>query len=77
MLSTEYVKLIIISFVIAIPIGYYFMNKWLEGFAYKIEPGIMVFVISGAVAFLVAWLTISFESFRAANKNPVDTFRTN
>jgi putative ABC transport system permease protein len=77
MLSKEYIKLIIISFVISVPLGYYFMDKWLEGFAYKINPGIFVFVISGAVSFMVAWLTVSFESFRAANKNPVDTFRVN
>lgn len=77
MLSKEYIKLIIISFVISVPLGYYFMDKWLEDFAYKISPGILVFVISGAVSFLVAWLTISFESFRAANKNPVETFRVN
>lgn len=77
MLSREYITLIIISFVIAIPPGYYFMNKWLESFAYKIEPGVMVFVLSGLVAFVIAWVTISFESFKAANKNPVDTFRTN
>jgi putative ABC transport system permease protein len=77
MLSREYIKLILIAFVVSVPLGYYFMEKWLEGFAYKISPGILVFVISGAVSFLVAWLTISFESFRAANKNPVDTFRVN
>jgi putative ABC transport system permease protein len=77
MLSKEYIKLIIISFVISVPLGYYFMNKWLEGFAYKINPGILVFVISGAVSFLIAWLTVSFESYRAANKNPVETFRVN
>ena len=61
MLSKEYIKLIVISFVISVPIGYYFMNKWLEGFAYKITPGISVFIISGLVSFLIAWLTISFE----------------
>jgi putative ABC transport system permease protein len=77
MLSKEYIKLIVISFLISVPLGYYFMTKWLEGFAYKITPGILVFVISGAVSFFIAWLTISFESFRAANKNPVDTFRVN
>jgi putative ABC transport system permease protein len=77
MLSKEYIKLIVISFVISVPLGYYFMTKWLEGFAYKITPGILVFIIAGAVSFLIAWLTISFESFRAANKNPVDTFRVN
>jgi putative ABC transport system permease protein len=71
------VKLIIISFAISVPLGYYAMDKWLEGFAYRIEPGVMVFIISGAMSFLIAWFTISFESFRAARKNPVDTFRTN
>jgi putative ABC transport system permease protein len=77
MLSKEYIKLILISFFVSVPLGYYFMNKWLEGFAYKISPGISVFIISGLVSFLIAWLTISFESFRAASKNPVDAFRTN
>jgi putative ABC transport system permease protein len=77
MLSKEYIRLIVISFLISIPIGYYFMNKWLEGFAYRISPGVTVFLVSGLVAFMIAWLTISFESFRAANRNPVDTFRTN
>jgi putative ABC transport system permease protein len=75
MLSAEYIKLIVVSFVISIPLGYYSMMKWLDGFAYKIEPGVTVFLISGVVAFLIAWLTISFESFRAAMKNPVETLR--
>lgn len=75
MLSKEYVRLIIISFVIAIPLGYYMMDKWLQGFAYKINPGVTVFLISGGLAFSIAWLTISFESFRAAKRNPVDTLR--
>lgn len=77
MLSKEYIRLIIVSFVISVPLGYYFTSKWLEGFAYKIEPGIMIFILSGVVAFMVAWITISFESFRAARKNPVDTLRMN
>jgi putative ABC transport system permease protein len=77
MLSKEYVKLIVISFVIAVPLGYYAMDKWLEGFAYKISPGIGVFMVSGLISFIIAWVTISFESFKAANKNPVETFRSN
>jgi putative ABC transport system permease protein len=77
MLSKEYIKLIVISFAISVPLGHYFMNKWLEGFAYKITPGMSVFIISGLVSFLIAWLTISFESFRAASKNPVDAFKIN
>lgn len=77
MLSVTYVKLILIAFAIAVPLGYYAMNKWLEGFAYRINPGITVFLLSGALAFGLAWLTVSFESFRAANRNPVETLRSN
>jgi putative ABC transport system permease protein len=51
------------------------MDKWLQSFAYKINPGVTVFLISGVLAFSIAWLTISFESFRAAKRNPVDTLR--
>lgn len=76
MLSKEYIKLIVVSFVISVPLGYYFMNKWLEKFAYKITPGITVFIVSGVVSFLIAWLTISFESFRAAKRNPIDAMMT-
>jgi putative ABC transport system permease protein len=77
MLSKEYLILILISFTIAAPIGYYVMNKWLEGFAFKIEPGIGIFLLSGTLAFLVAWITISFESLSVARRNPVDTLRQN
>jgi len=76
MLSKEYITLIIISFVIAIPLGYYMMDKWLQGFAYRITLGVTVFLISGVLAFVIAWLTVSFESFRAAKRNPVDTLRS-
>lgn len=75
MLSKEYIILVGISFAISVPLGYYFMNNWLEGFAYKISPGMGVFILAGLVSFLIAWLTISFESFRAASKNPVDSIR--
>jgi putative ABC transport system permease protein len=76
MLSIEYIILIVISLLISVPLGYYAMSKWLEAFAYKIKPGAMVFVISGLVSFLIAWLTISFESIRAAYRNPAETLRS-
>ena len=75
MLSKEYIQLILISFLISAPLGYYAMDKWLEGFAYRISPGVTVFLISGVISFAIAWLTVSFESFRAASRNPVDTLR--
>lgn len=76
MLSKEYIQLVLISFVIAAPIGYYAMSKWLEDFAYRINPGVTVFLVSGCISFAIAWLTVSVESFRAANRNPTDTLRS-
>jgi putative ABC transport system permease protein len=75
MLSKEYIVLILVSFVIAVPIGYILITRWLEGFAYKVDPGAIVFLVAGLASFLVAWLTVSFESFRAARKNPADTLK--
>jgi putative ABC transport system permease protein len=75
MLSKEYIKLVVIAFAISVPLGWYFMERWLSSFAYRIEPDVMIFVISGAISFGIAWLTVSFESFRAANRNPVETLR--
>lgn len=52
------------------------MNKWLEGFAYKVSPGIAVFVLAGLASFLIAWFTVGFESVRAALSNPVKALRS-
>lgn len=76
LLTKEFVKLVIIAFVIAVPVGYYVMKKWLTGFAYKIELDVFVFVLAGIISLLIAWLTISFESVKAAISNPVNSLRT-
>lgn len=76
MLSKEFVMLVLIAFVIAIPIGFYAMDLWLQNFAYRMELSFMVFVISGAVALIIAWLTVGFESFKAAMENPVESLRS-
>jgi putative ABC transport system permease protein len=75
MLSGEYLSLILVSFLISIPLGWYAMSWWLQDFAYRIEPGLTVFVTSGVISFAIAWLTISFESLRAATRNPADVLR--
>lgn len=75
LLTKEFVKLVIIAFVIAVPLGYYAMTKWLTGFAYKIELDVFVFVIAGIISLVIAWLTISFESVKAAISNPVKSLR--
>ncbi|WKZ58586.1 MAG: ABC transporter permease [Cyclobacteriaceae bacterium] len=75
MLSKEFVILIIIALVIAAPVGYYAMNKWLQSFAYKIELNVVVFIITGIISLAIAWLTVGFESIKAAMANPVKSLR--
>jgi putative ABC transport system permease protein len=75
MLSIDFIRLVIIAFVVAVPLGYYAMSLWLENFAYKIELGITVFILSGVVSFLIAWFTVGFESVRAAMNNPIKALR--
>jgi putative ABC transport system permease protein len=75
MLSKDFIKLVIVAFIIAVPLGYYAMNVWLENFAYKIELGVTVFILSGVVAFLIAYFTVGFESLKAAVNNPVKALR--
>jgi putative ABC transport system permease protein len=75
MLSADFIKLVIIAFVVAAPLGYYAMDKWLQNFAYKIDPGYVVFLVAGLISFAIAWLTVGFESLKAAMGNPVKALR--
>jgi putative ABC transport system permease protein len=76
MLSTDFLKLIFISAIIAVPIAWYIMNKWLQDFAYRITISWWVFVVAGLAALLIALITISFQSIKAAIANPVKSLRT-
>lgn len=76
LMSLEFVKLVAVAFVLAVPLGWYIMNKWLTGFAYKIDIDVMVFLYAGMAALLIALLTISFESIKAAAGNPVNALRS-
>ncbi len=75
MLSKDFIKLVLISFVIAAPVGYYVLSMWLEKFAYHIDISIMVFVLAGVVSTFIAVLTIAYESIKAARANPVDSLK--
>jgi len=75
LLSKDYIKLVIISFVLSSPISYYIMIKWLENFAYRIDIGVVTFAVSGFAALIIAWLTVSYQSFKAASMNPVNSLR--
>ncbi|MEM9832314.1 MAG: ABC transporter permease [Bacteroidota bacterium] len=73
--SKDFTKLVIIALLVAIPIAYFLMNQWLADFEYRTSLGVSTFVIAGGIALLIAWLTISFQSIRAAVANPVDSLR--
>jgi putative ABC transport system permease protein len=75
MLNKSFVSLITIAFLIATPIAWYTMHKWLENFAYKTELSWWIFVLAGIIALGIALLTVSWLSWRAATKNPVEALR--
>jgi len=69
------VKWILTANIIAWPIAYYAMNRWLQNFAYRINISIFAFVLSGLITLIIALLTISIQSFKAARANPVRTLK--
>ncbi len=75
LLSKEFLKWVIIANVIALPIAYYLMNKWLQDFAYRINISWWVFVLSGGIALVIALATVSFQAIKAATANPVKSLR--
>ncbi len=76
LLTTDFVKLVAIAFIIAIPIGWIVMNSWLNNFAYHTNLGASVFLGAGVLALLLSILTISWQAVRAALTNPVDSLRS-
>ncbi|MCG6188032.1 ABC transporter permease [Maribellus maritimus] len=75
MLNKDFVKWVAIAFVIATPIAYYAMHKWLENFAYKTTLSWWIFALAGLLALGIALLTVSWQSWRAATRNPVEALR--
>ncbi|MFC5624281.1 ABC transporter permease [Algoriphagus winogradskyi] len=76
LLSKEFAKLVLIAFVIASPIAWYAMQKWLEDYQFKQELGWQVFLGAGLFAILIALLTTSYQSIKAATSNPVDSLKS-
>jgi hypothetical protein len=76
LLSTGFTRLILLAIVIAVPVSWYAINSWLEGFAYHIEIGWIIFVVASLSALFIAWLTVSYESLKAAIMNPVSSLRS-
>ncbi len=76
MLSKEFVKLVVIANLVAWPIAYFVMDKWLSNFAYRIKFGIEIFVLSGVLALSIALLTVCAQTFKSARANPIDALRS-
>ncbi len=76
LISKDFLKLVIISIIIATPIAWWVMSKWLESFAYRVNISWWVFTLAGAFALLIALITVSFQAIKAAVANPVKSLRT-
>jgi putative ABC transport system permease protein len=76
LLSKDFVKLVLIAFVVAAPVAWWGMNKWLQDFTYRVNINWWVFALAGVAALMIALLTVSFQAIKAAIANPVKSLRT-
>ena len=76
LLSRDFTKLIVVSLLIAVPLAYFIMEEWLSSYASRIQIGAGIFVVAGLLTLLLAWLTVSWQSFKVARANPVDSLRS-
>lgn len=76
LLSTDFIKIVLVAIFIAIPIGWYFMNRWLEGFEYRTPLSWWIFALTGFLAILIALVTVSFQAIRAAIANQITSLRS-
>ncbi|MFC2167496.1 ABC transporter permease [Acidobacteriota bacterium] len=73
LLNQEYVKKVILATLMAWPLGFYAMSKWLQNFHYRIKLSVVPFLAAGLIAMVIALITVSFQTFKAAKTNPADT----
>ena len=76
LLSKDFIKLVVIAFILASPVAWYAMNNWLNDFAYRISISAWIFIATGFLAVIIAVATISFQAIKAAIANPVKSLRT-
>jgi ABC-type antimicrobial peptide transport system permease subunit len=75
LLSKEFTKWVLVANIIAWPVAYFAMNKWLQGYAYRVKFSLLTFVLAGVLALVISILTVSYQAIRAALANPVDSLR--
>ncbi|MBL0053908.1 MAG: hypothetical protein IPP29_21650 [Bacteroidetes bacterium] len=76
LLSRDFVKLVFVAIIISIPLGYWLMNNWLQGFAYRININVWMFATAGLFAMVIAIVTVSFQAIKSALANPIKSLRT-
>ena len=76
MLSKDFIKLVCIAIVISSPLAWYAMNKWLQDFAYRVDFNCWLLAVAGGGAILIAFITVSFQSIKAAIANPIKSLRS-
>jgi putative ABC transport system permease protein len=76
LLSKDFLKLVLVSIVIATPLAWWAMSKWLQGFSYKVPISWWMFALAGIAAILIAFLTVSFQAVKAAVVNPTKSLKT-
>jgi putative ABC transport system permease protein len=76
LLSQDFLKLVVIGFVLAVPVTFYAMNQWLSNFAYHTNIGVGIFALSGIIALVISIATVSWQSLKAATANPVKSLRS-
>jgi putative ABC transport system permease protein len=76
LLSKELGKLILVAFVLASPLAWWGIDWWLKGYTYKVEIGAFVYLLAGLIAVIIAWLTMGYQSVRAASADPVKSLRS-
>jgi len=75
MLSGSFSRLILLAFLLAVPLAYWLVQQWLADFTYRIEVAAWPFALAGGILFILAWLTVSWQSYKAAMANPVDSLK--
>jgi putative ABC transport system permease protein len=76
LLSGNFTRLVILAFLLAVPLSWWMMETWLTGFAYRVELGVGAFIMAGSLSLGIAWLTVSYQSIRAAVANPVKSLKS-
>jgi putative ABC transport system permease protein len=76
LLSKDFLMLVAIAIVVAIPVSWYFMHRWLQDFAYRVHIGWWIFAVAGILGLLIAFMTVAVKAARAAMVNPVKALRT-